>query len=242
MPNKGVRGAGKRKINRHDRPNMNSRKHQEDHTLQTTSKRQKVVEERDNDPTKNNSSNPSVQQQLEDFNNQGPGYFNKNNPQLQDDDDDQDDREDPDEEVLNTNNKTTQSVPLAGHHSHHAQQEEPASTPNEASYPPMQLNLPPGRNDPRNVSVPEASSVSEITHPSMVTSYTVQNDRSNIICCVNDRVFPKLKHIPASDYMRITAPKGQLAATVMDALAISDEHRTFWWAANVSIVTRVIDQ
>jgi len=96
--------------------------------------------------------------------------------------------------------------------------------------------------DPRKNSNVAAGSVSEITVPTMVTAYTVRNDRSNIICCVNDRVFPKLKHIPAASYRKITAPKGRLATTVMDGLGILEEHRPFWWATNASVVTRVIDQ
>ena len=116
----------------------------------------------------------------------------------------------------------------------------PAERPNDQPLPVGMVNIVMAPSKANSNAA--AGSVSEMTMPTTVTAYTAQNDRSNIICCVNDRVFPKLKHIPAASYRKITSLKGQLATTVMEGLGIMKEHRAYWWATNVRVVSQVIDQ
>ena len=155
-----------------------------DSTLQSNSKQHKGVEKRDNDTKKNHSSNSSIQEQLQDFNNLGPDYFNNNNPELQDLEDQTSENE------ANGSDKDKRMVDgqreIDDDDDDEMQEEECSATPIEASHPPMQLMLVPHTNN--QGAVAEAGSVSEIMHPSMVTTYTMQNNQSNIICCINDRV------------------------------------------------------
>ena len=157
----------------HGRTHKKSKKHQGTSTSQKNSKRQKVAEERDICPTKKHSLYSSTQEQLQDFNNLGADYFNNNNPELQE-------LEDQTREVGKDSSAEDEALDDGWLYTNDdpTQEEETSSTTiEEASHPPMQLKLVTGSNNPRTGAVPEAGSVSKITHPSMVTTtYTVQND------------------------------------------------------------------